>query len=506
MPNVPSLQSVLRDVAAMLGDPTKISVGFLPTLRDVFEVPAALEMVTRLKRALAEHPNIELFQLEGEEFEDGVVRPESDVMMAWQEYFEALPEVMLAMPANYGHEGHTADICRKVHGAFGTPVFTYAPFDGPPREDGTRPTDRTCGIFPMRHELRHAGINPGYIPMSVPEDAVFAQGVKNMLRVAGVVREVRDLRILQIGGDQPTFPAIVANKLDLYASWGVRVEVGSMVTIVENVRARLADPPEWLNEAAVQLFEGIDVSEAEELDADITKKITLAIYGVLEMLLEHNCTALTVRCWPEVLRALGVMVCFGLGQMNEWGVPTACETDINGLLSMAMLNGAALGENKAFFADNTITLEDGRILIWHCGPFCRSTWREGGEPKLRTGWILPDPGAGYIHTACLALGDTVTLCRLSTNMWGEMRVYTHEAKVVDGPDTRGTYLYIDTGDWPKYEQELMNAGVVHHWAVIKGEYMHAVAEAARWLGVPPVILAGGEDEVNARIRCIAARG
>ena len=358
----------------------------------------------------------------------------------------------------------------------------------------------------MRQEVRHAGQWPLYVPMSMPGDPVFKMGLENMLRVMATVQAVHRLRILQIGGDQPTFPAIGTNKLDLYNAWGVRVEVGSNLTLVDKVRERLSDPPSWLDEAVSGLFQGVDVTEAVEFDPNVPKTAALLLYGMLEMIQEKKCAAATARCWSEVLTALKTMMCFDLGQLNDWDLPTACETDIYGTISMVMLAAASLGENKPFFLDNTITLENGDICFWHCGPICRSCWREGCEAKLREGWILQEPGAGYIHVPCLEIGDTVTLCRVSTDMNGALVTVTHEAKVVDGPDTRGTYFYIRVKDWPAYERELMNAPVVHHWALVRGSYMHSIHQAAGLLGMRCTVLNDGLDEINARIECRAARG
>jgi hypothetical protein len=94
---------------------------------------------------------------------------------------------------------------------------------------------------------------------------------------------------------------------------------------------------------------------------------------------------------------------------------------------------------------------------------------------------------------------------MTTNSSGEMMVYTHEAVVVDGPPTRGTHFYIRVEDWPAYERELMAANVVHHWAVVKGAYMHIGAEAARNLGLPCVVMNSGTGEVEQRLTCRAAR-
>jgi|GEM_PF-3374446 len=488
---------------------SKVKVGHLPTLRDVFEVPDAMARVAATQKALADHPNIELVNLADAGYADGIVRPENDIAPAWKHLINSEVEVVLAQPGNYGHEGHTADVCRRVHNATRCPVFTFAAFDGPPRQGGelhgTRPTDATCGIYPMRQELRHAWIPAGYIPMSDIGDQVFNAGLDNMLRICKATSGVHWARILQVGGSTPTFPAIVADLPRIYRQWGVRVETAELLTMVESVRAMMADQPAWLDEAIKQIYDGVDTREAEAFDMDVLKNQTLMLYWLLKEVEAQKCYTLTVRCWPEVLQATKAMACFVLGMCNQAGLMTSCETDIYGALSLNMALGASLGAETPFFADNTITLEDGRILIWHCGPFAKCLARQGETPCLRKGWILPDPGAGYLHCRCLELGDTVTLVRISQAMNGALEVLTHEGVVVEGPETRGTHLYILPSDWPKLEAELMDSNCVHHWAVVRGSYAHIFQQAARWLGVGCDTLDTDPKEIEARLRCEGAR-
>lgn len=483
-----------------------VRVGLVGTLRNVFEVPDALAMMARLRVALEGDTRVELVDpCATLGYADGVARPGDNVAPVWKSLIEHEVDLLLGVPANYGWEGGLVQIARRVHGALDCPVVTYAPFDGDPRPDGTRPTDRTCGIFPMRQHLRQAWIHPGYIPMSNVGDPVFQQGLTNALRVAGAVKRVQNARMLQIGGDQPTFPAIVADNLGLFRWINVAVESEELDTLVGMIEEGTAQPPDWLNVAVEQVFAGVNVQEACAFDPDIPRKIVLMIYALMTLVENNGCNVLTVRCWSELLKRTRAMACVALGFMNGIGIPTACETDRYGALSLALLLGAALGEAYPLFADNTITRENGDILVWHCGPFGVHNCRHGCEMALRKGWILPDPGAGYLDSKCLELGDTVTLCRMTTNSSGEMMVYTHEAVVVDGPPTRGTHFYIRVEDWPAYERELMAANVVHHWAVVKGAYMHIGAEAARNLGLPCVVMNSGTGEVEQRLTCRAAR-
>ena len=205
------------------------------------------------------------------------------------------------------------------------------------------------------------------------------------------------------------------------------------------------------------------------------------------------------------MQALKTMACFVLGKINDMGIPCSCETDRLGLIGLGMLGAASLGQATPVFADNTIVRENGDYLGWHCGPFSMSTCRKGCQPCLGVGWILPDPGAGYLDSDCMEIDATVTLARVTTDTRGSLVMVTHEAKVVEGPATRGTRFYYRVEDPAEYERELMDNPVLHHWGFISGEYMHVMAEAARWLYMPTTVLNKGDEIVKARLQCRDAR-
>ena len=482
----------------------KVTVGIVPSLRAVFETADGIAMTRELEATLARDPRVNLVTLNGL-YADGVIHPEDNPVPTWKRMIEKEVDVLLLVGANYGDEVSAAAIARKVHGALECPVYTYDPFDGDPRANGTRPTDRTCGMWPMRQHLRHVGISASYIPISNIGDEVFNDGLNRMLSVGNIVRELTHMKMLQVGGNTPTFPGIATNDLDLVRYWGIEVINQELLTLVDRIRARLADPPEWLEETVASLFAGINTTEAEACNPKVLQTQVLLTYGLMEMLQENGCNAMTVRCWPELLETLQTMACYPLGLINDMGIPTSCETDRFGTVSLGILGAASIGLHTPVFADFTIVREGGDVLAWHCGPFAPSTCRSGCQPCLREGWILPQRGAGYLHSSNMELGDTVTMARLSTGMGGDMILMTNEAEVVDGPETRGTHFYYKVKDWAKYEAELMANPVVHHWAIVKGAHMDSVYEAAKWLYLPRVVLNDSEEAVKARLRSAGFR-
>jgi L-fucose isomerase-like protein len=98
----------------------------------------------------------------------------------------------------------------------------------------------------------------------------------------------------------------------------------------------------------------------------------LAVKLAMEELMRLNgCAAAATECWSNMTELLGVLPCLAIGELTGAGLPVSCEGDLNGAVTLALLNACALGEGPQFFADLTIRhpQNDNAELLWHCGPF-----------------------------------------------------------------------------------------------------------------------------------------
>jgi hypothetical protein len=66
---------------------------------------------------------------------------------------------------------------------------------------------------------------------------------------------------------------------------------------------------------------------------------------------------------------------------------------------------------------------------------------------------------------------------------GEYYLFIGEAKTIKGPETTGTYVWIEVDNWKKWEEQLMFGPFIHHVAGVYGKYADVLTEAARYLGV-----------------------
>jgi L-fucose isomerase-like protein len=197
-------------------------------------------------------------------------------------------------------------------------------------------------------------------------------------------------------------------------------------------------------------------------------------------------------------------ICFIQAILNQLGVVAICETDWPGGISAAMLAGASRYRETSVLLDDTTTLANGKKLMWHCGN-CVACKRSGCLMKMGQSWILPMPGAGYINTKLMEPGDWVTMARLTRNSNGTPFMLTYEAPVVEGPDTRGGYFWVQPEDPFMLQFRLRRYRGTHHWGVIRGQLSHIIDQTCDQLGINCYSLnTEGEKAIERRLACVEA--
>lgn len=114
---------------------------------------------------------------------------------------------------------------------------------------------------------------------------------------------------------------------------------------------------------------------------------------------------------------------------------------------------------------------DNAELLWHCGPFPYSLKKDGVEAKLVDGQERFE----------LKQGD-LTVCRFD-DVDGEYYLFAGEAKTTTGPETNGTYVWMETDNWKRWEEKLMFGPYIHHLGCVYGHYLPVLREVSRYLGI-----------------------
>jgi len=209
---------------------------------------------------------------------------------------------------------------------------------------------------------------------------------------------------------------------------------------------------------------------------------------------KYGCNAIAIQCWNALQDEIAIMPCAANSLLNEEGIPVVCETDIHGAITALMAEAAGMDEARTFFADWTVRHPDNENgeLLQHCGPWPISVARE--KPTICVPVAFPQNGA----VSAEAKHDEMTLCRFDGDE-GEYSLLLGHAKGVDGPYTKGTYVWVEVADWKRLENKVVCGPYIHHCVGIHKDVVPVLYEACKYIGVKPDLYDPIEDEVQAAI-------
>jgi L-fucose isomerase-like protein len=403
---------------------------------------------------------------------------------------------------DFGEEGPAATVAEAFKGL---PVLVWGARDQKPnREDqGYRGRDTQCGIFAATKVMARKGVKYSYIFNVAAESDEFKTGFTNFLRTAAIVKDLRGARIAQIGSRPAGFESVIANEGDLVNKLGIAVVPISPLSI-SDMADRLSAPPDpnappnpfeppFMKQLLEEGRKELDVYIGEMkkryskiefmafgppppggVDPEPALKRVCALKIAMKILLDmNNCSAAAFECWSAFSAWRGSTPCINLGDLSSEGYPMSCETDVYGALSMVILRAANLYKEATFLADLTIRNpeNDNSELLWHCGPFPYTLKHEKSPAVLRNA-----QGQFYLKD-----GD-LTLCKLGYDEnTGKYWLFGGEGKTCAGPESSGTYVWLEVDNWKRWEEKLVFGPYIHHISGAYGHYLPALREAARYL-------------------------
>ena len=350
------------------------------------------------------------------------------------------------------------------------PVLVWGNRDETVNTEVIRGRDTQCGMFAATKVLRRHGITYSYIFNCETESGDFKNGFEKFIRVVNVLKDLKSLRVAKIGERPQPFMSVMTNEAALIKRFGITTVPISPVAIGKLTDEILQRDDDDFRAYYKDVTTRMDCSSMEDNNV---KKAAAAKMAVHQLMSDSECSVGAIECWPTCSQVLGFPICMTLGEMADAGMPISCETDVNGAITLAILRAISLGEEAEFLADLTIRHpeNDNAELLWHCGPFPYSLKAEGSKASLVNGqeqWEMKQ-------------GD-LTVCRFD-DIDGEYFLFAGEAKTTTGPSTIGTYVWMETDDWKKWEERLMFGPYIHHIGVMYGKHFDVLKEAARYLGV-----------------------
>lgn len=459
-----------------------VRIGLAPTRRSIFSAPAAEEYANKTRNRLQDL-GVEFVDID-DIASDGLLHDDQDRIAIAQKFKEEKIDGLFFPHGNFGTEYEVARLAKELN----VPVLLWGPRDERPDEKGIRLRDSQCGLFATGKVLRRFKVPFTYLCNCNLEDPEFERGIKNFLAVCNVVKAFRNIRILQIGPRPFDFWSTMCNEGELLERFNIQLSPIPLAELTSTMKK--ADQGE-----VDQIIEYCRGHFCVQVKDEALEQIARLKWAIRHLADQYGCCAGAIQCWNALQQEIGIMPCAANSLLNEEGFPVVCETDIHGAITAIMAEAAGMNDNRTFFADWTVRHPDNENgeLLQHCGPWpisCASC-----KPTIGYPLAFDHPGA---VEAPAKLGE-LTLCRFDGDN-GEYSMLMGNAKGIEGPYTKGTYMWVEVKNWKRLEAKIVEGPYIHHCVGIHKDIVPVLYEACKYIGVQADLYDDNEEEIRAYIR------
>jgi len=214
----------------------------------------------------------------------------------------------------------------------------------------------------------------------------------------------------------------------------------------------------------------------------------MAKFGVVmeDWIAEHELVGTAVQCWTSMETYYGVVPCTVMSMLSNKLMPSACETDITGLIGMYAMVLASGQPSALLDWNNNYGDDPDKGVIFHCSNLPQAFF---GDKAVMDYQEIIAGTVGKANTYGTVVGQIkptpITYCRVSTDdEYGIIRAYLGEAEVTDDPvQTFGGYGVIKVPDFQTLLQHICENGYEHHVAANPSQVADALNEAfTKYLG------------------------
>ena len=458
----------------------KIVIGFAPTRRSIFSAPDAIKYANLTRERLNE---LDIDYVDIKDInEDGLLYDDEGRIKIAERFKAAGVDGLFFPHANFGTEYEVARLAKELN----VPVLLWGPRDERPEPNGMRLRDSQCGLFATGKVLRRFRIPFTYMTNCRLTDPEFERGLRDFIAVCNVVKTFRATRILQIGPRPFDFWSTMCNEGELLEKFNIQLSPIPMPELTEEMKKVKAEGEEVAK--VVQYCRENFILQCNDENLENVAALKVAMRNLAT---KYGCNAIAIQCWNALQGEIGIMPCAANALLNEEGLPVVCETDIHGAITQLMVEAAGM-DRPSMFSDWTVRHPDNENgeLLQHCGPWPISV--AGEKPTICVPVAFKHNGA----VSAEAKHGPMTLARFDGDN-GEYSLLLGHAKGIEGPYTKGTYVWVEVANLKRLEAKVVEGPYIHHCVAIHGDVVPVLYEACKYIGIKPDLYDPIEDKVKA---------
>jgi L-fucose isomerase-like protein len=454
----------------------QLTFGMIVGNRGFFPDHLAKEGREEMLHAL-ESAGIRVIALTSEESKYGAIETHEEARRCgdlFRQHRDEIDGVVVTLP-NFGDERAIADAMR--YSTLKVPVLVQATPDKTSKMSIAFRRDSFCGKMSACNNLMQYGIPYSLTGLHTvaPNSSSFKKDLAWFSAVCRVVRGLTNLRIGSIGARPAAFNTVRYSEKLLEAS-GISVEPIDLSEVLGRIdRLKDGDSNVEAKLAAIKKY-------VPTGNVPMPALVKMAKLGwVIEQWMQQTQTTVSaVQCWTSLEEYFGVVPCTIMSMMSENLIPSACEVDVVGTLSMHALALASETPSALLDWNNNYGDDPDKAVCFHCSNLPKHFFNDVVMDFQAI--IAGTVGKENTFGTCVGRvkAGAMSYARFSTDdRNGEMRGYVGEGNFTNDPlETFGGAGVVEIPRMQRLLRFICQEGFEHHVAANFSQSASAVYEAA----------------------------
>jgi len=383
--------------------------------------------------------------------------------------------IIVTLP-NFGDEKAIADTIRLSN--LDVPVLIHAWPDEPDKMDVENRRDSFCGKISVCNNLIQYGIKFSLTSLHTvnPENEIFLKDIDNFIGVCRIIKGLKNVKFGAIGTRPDAFKTVRYSEkiLEKYGISISTIDLSEIFTKTEKVSEK---DPQLKNEIS-RIKEYTDTSS---IPASSIIKMAKLKFVIEKWIKENDLSGIALQCWTSMEENYGIVPCGVMSFLSNSLIPSACEVDITGVLSMYILQLASGYPSAIVDWNNNYQGEENKVVIFHCSnlPTYFLKNHKMDFQEIIANNIGKENSYGAIFGRIKK--SHLTFLRLTTDDFtGKIKGYTGEGESTDDKlDTFGGYGVVEIPKLQKIMRYICENGFEHHTIINLSSTSEIITESLR---------------------------
>jgi L-fucose isomerase-like protein len=398
----------------------------------------------------------------------------------FKQHRDEIDGLLISLP-NFGEERPIANTVR--WSGLDVPVLVHAFPDDPTKMLVVDRRDSFCGKMSTCNNLKQYGIKYTLTSLHTvdPESESFRQDLRRFASMCRMVGGLKGARVGAIGARPAAFNTVRYSE-KLFERAGISVDTLDLSEVFGRARRLGADDPR-LKAKTETIRAYIPTQGVPGGAIDRMGRLGAVIDEWME---ENGLVASAIQCWTAMEEFYGVVPCTFMSIMSNNLMPSACETDIGGVVGMYAMTLASCKPSAIVDWNNNYADDPDKAVIFHCSNlpkdiFVDETIAVEDVPVMDFQEIIAG-SVGKENTFGTVVGRVkaapFTFCRVSTDdTAGKIAAYVGEGELTNDPlKTFGGYGVVRIPDLQRLLHFICEQGFEHHVAINLSQISQAVNE------------------------------